>query len=151
MVPFTNKPTVIDKNLSDKLKAEWPSILAWAIRGCVMWLQDGLAPPKAVMSATEEYFHSEDPMGRWMEERCAIDGNLKALVGDLFKDWREWCGETGEFVGSEKRFSQMLASKGFSRYKDPYSRKSGFVGLELLSADFTDFGPNVKPLKKERA
>jgi putative DNA primase/helicase len=29
IIPFTNKPTVADKQLFEKLKAEWPGILRW--------------------------------------------------------------------------------------------------------------------------
>jgi putative DNA primase/helicase len=35
-----------DKELPDKLKAELPGILNWAIDGCILWRDQGLTPPR---------------------------------------------------------------------------------------------------------
>ena len=32
-----------DRQLGEKLKAEWPGILQWMIDGCLQWQQIGLA------------------------------------------------------------------------------------------------------------
>src|SRR4051812_41019570 len=48
------------KDLPEKLKGEWPGILAWAIAGCLEWQRIGLAPPCAVVDATKEYLEAED-------------------------------------------------------------------------------------------
>jgi putative DNA primase/helicase len=42
-----------DLELSEKLKAETPGILAWLVRGCPAWQQEGLSPPDSVKLATE--------------------------------------------------------------------------------------------------
>ena len=44
----------------EKLKAEWPAILRWAIDGCLEWQRIGLAPPKIVTEATQAYFSDQD-------------------------------------------------------------------------------------------
>lgn len=49
-----------DPKLNDKLKAEWPGILAWMIEGCLEWQQCGLAPPAAVTDATAAYLEAEE-------------------------------------------------------------------------------------------
>jgi putative DNA primase/helicase len=55
LVPFTVQIPVAerDKDLADKLKAEWPAILRWMIDGCLEWQRIGLAPPKTVLDATK--------------------------------------------------------------------------------------------------
>ena len=53
-----------DLDLADKLKDEWPGILRWAIEGCLEWQRIGLAPPPAVLAATESYLADEDAIGR---------------------------------------------------------------------------------------
>jgi putative DNA primase/helicase len=55
LVPFPVfiPPEERDKNLKDKLKAEWPGILAWMIAGCMQWQRGGLAAPKAVTEARD--------------------------------------------------------------------------------------------------
>jgi putative DNA primase/helicase len=49
-----------DSDLAEKLKAEWPGILAWMIEGALVWLASGLQPPQAVLDATEAYLSAED-------------------------------------------------------------------------------------------
>jgi putative DNA primase/helicase len=42
-----------DTQLVERLKAEWPGILQWMIDGCLDWQEMGLAPPEAVIEATD--------------------------------------------------------------------------------------------------
>src|SRR5262249_35786635 len=55
-----------DKQLTKKLRKEWPAILRWMIDGCLEWQQIGLAPPKAVTEATDEYFADQDTIQQWL-------------------------------------------------------------------------------------
>lgn len=144
LVPFivTIPKSERDPDLQKKLEAEWPGILAWAIEGCLEWQRIGLAPPPAVLDATEEYLADEDAIGRFMDERC--DRDLMALeeVQDLFASWRDWCTTTGEYAGTVRRFSQNLEARGFERDRHPTSRRKAFRGLRLTiraAAGSTDF------------
>jgi putative DNA primase/helicase len=56
VVPFEYKPATPDRDLEEKLKAEWPAILRWMIEGCLDWRKNGLVRPKVVLEATSEYF-----------------------------------------------------------------------------------------------
>ena len=60
LIPFTITvpPDERDEKLGEKLKAEWPGILAWMIEGCLEWQRSGLAPPESVLSATASYLRS---------------------------------------------------------------------------------------------
>ena len=44
----------VDRGLSEKLKAELPGILSWAIRGDLKWQREGLAEPEAVNVASPD-------------------------------------------------------------------------------------------------
>ena len=44
-----------DLFLEDRLKAELPGILRWAVDGCLAWQRDGLGMPAEVQKATETY------------------------------------------------------------------------------------------------
>jgi putative DNA primase/helicase len=57
LVPFTVTipDEEKDRNLPAKLRAEWPGILAWAVRGCLDWQKYGLGEPEAVRAATDAY------------------------------------------------------------------------------------------------
>jgi putative DNA primase/helicase len=64
-----------DKQLPEKLKAEWPAILQWAINGCLAWQLQGLMQPDVVRKATDEYLNEQDDIGRWIDECCVIGPN----------------------------------------------------------------------------
>lgn len=117
LIPFTVTipPERRDGQLTDKLLAERDGILAWAVAGCLAWQRDGLRPPPAVVSATDEYFEAEDALGQWIEERCEQHPEARVSTSDLYADWREWAERAGEYVGSIKRFVETLLSRGFER------------------------------------
>jgi len=117
LIPFTVTipPEKRDGQLTEKLLAERDGILAWAVEGCLIWQRDGLNPPASVLSATEEYFEAEDALGQWLDERCQLHPDMKTPTADLFDDWREWCEKSGEYVGSIKRFAEILLGRGFEK------------------------------------
>jgi len=133
LVPFTVKPATVDRLLDDKLKPELPGILAWAIAGALAWQTQGLNPPPVVTLATQDYFLSEDPFGRWMKEHADLDAVTGEEIGPLFTSWRAWCGEHEEHPGTEKLFTARLRSMGLSPWRHPESRRMVF-GLRLRSS-----------------
>jgi putative DNA primase/helicase len=150
LVPFTVTipPAERDPELCEKLKAEYPGILQWAIEGCLAWQRNGLNPPDVVRDATIEYFGEEDVLGRWISECCILNAQEKATSNALFTSWKEWAEKAGEFAGSQKNFSQSLETRdGISRYRTEQAR--GYRGIrlktyeELRAADGTL--PAVKP------
>jgi putative DNA primase/helicase len=135
LVPFTITipEEERDTELSAKLKSEWPGILAWAIQGCLTWQRDGLQPPNAVKSATDNYLAEEDALGRFLEERCQPCGFDEYVeVKELYASWRDWCSNTGEFAGTIKRFSQNLQARHFRRMQHPINRRACISGLRLM-------------------
>lgn len=143
LVPFTVTIPKAERNpnLPQKLEAEWPGILAWAIEGCLEWQRIGLAPPPAVLDATEGYLADEDAIGRFLDERCET-GDMLVMeeVKELFASWRDWCNATGEYAGSTKRFSQNLETRGFQRIQHPSNRRACFAGIRLVVRGATDWG-----------
>lgn len=138
LVPFTVQPAIVDLELGDKLREEWPAILAWMIEGAVMWYENGLQPPAVVAEATREYFEEEDAVGRWLQEMTERDPEAATSSQELFQSWREWAGSQGEYVGSLKRLSSALVARGYARWRDPDTRRMGFAGIKLLNR--TDLG-----------
>lgn len=133
LIPFTITvpPERRDKHLQQKLLAERDGILAWALEGCLAWQRLGrLDPPPQVVAATEEYFEAEDALGRWLEERCVREANAKSLTAELFTDWKQWAEAAGEFVGSQRRFSDLLITRGVEKWRNAAGIR-GFRGVGL--------------------
>ena len=128
-------PTERDKDLGEKLRAEWPGILAWMIAGCMRWQQIGLAPPAVVASATNAYLEDEDAFAAWIDEYCICDRQAWEKTTTLYAGWKAWCDRNGEFAGTVRRFSQTLQQRGtayHTTYERDRQRGRGFRGLRLV-------------------
>ena len=110
---MTIPPEERDPHLKDKLRAEWPGILAWAVQGCLEWQCTGLRPPPAVTQATAAYLEGEDSLGAWIEECCEQDPQAQEMSSHLFASWKLWADKAEEYVGTNKRFAQSLETRGF--------------------------------------
>ena len=132
LIPFAVRiPTAErDPDLPEKLVAEWPGILKWAIAGCLEWQRTGLCPPAAVTEATEEYLSTEDAPANWLTECCTQQGTHHSASSDLFKSWKSWAEAAGEFPGSQKGFTQKLVGRGFEQRRLS-DGKAGFIGIGL--------------------
>jgi putative DNA primase/helicase len=133
LVPFTVTIPVAERDLElgEKLRKEWGGIFQWMIEGCLAWQAKGLNAPKAVSEATASYLAGEDVLARWIEERCELQAAHWTPGAELFNDWRQWAVANGEFVGSQKRFSQNLESRGFT--PKPTRAARGFLGIGLVT------------------
>ncbi|MGE0982440.1 phage/plasmid primase, P4 family [Ralstonia pseudosolanacearum] len=143
LIPFTVTvpPERRDKTLQQKLLAERDGILAWAVQGCLDWQRLGrLDPPQQVLDATEEYFEAEDALGRWLDERCVREINAKTLTAELFNDWKQWADSAGEFVGSQRRFSDLLITRGVEKWRNTAGLR-GFRGVSLKHPPMPTYSP----------
>jgi putative DNA primase/helicase len=115
LVPFTVTipKEKRDPQLFEKLKAEWPGILQWAVEGCTEWQKQGLNPPAAVLSATEEYMSAEDAVANWIDERCDVAPICCQRKSELYASWKHWADVAGEYAGSQKAFTMELEKRGF--------------------------------------
>jgi putative DNA primase/helicase len=100
-----------DLDLAEKLKAEWPGILAWMIDGCVAWQRIGLKPPPAVQEATEEYLAAQDLIALWLDECCERDRRAWTASESLFGSWTTWAERAGEPIGRRKDFVEQLVKR----------------------------------------
>lgn len=144
LIPFNVGilPEERNPDLFDDLKSEWPDILQWMIDGCLEWQNIGLAAPTAVLAATDDYLQAEDATAQWIAERCHITGQivkgraitdpLYSTTADLFASWKAWADHAGEFVASQKRFSQALQHRGFVHKREIGTGRSGFQGIRLI-------------------
>lgn len=121
LIPFevTIPENERDRTLPDKLRAEYPQILAWMIRGAAAWMRDGLAPPRAVLAATGDYFQDEDVFAQWLAECCVLDPDSSETLQVLFASWQSWAEANGEYIGSRRRLAQRLDGAGLSRGQEP--------------------------------
>jgi putative DNA primase/helicase len=132
-IPLTER----DAELAEKLRAEWGGILKWMVDGCLAWQRNGLNPPAAVRDATDKYLSDEDSLARWIDDRCITGPQFWYAGRSLFDSWSDWCKQTSERPGTQKRFCQQLEARGFGQERTAKVR--GFVGIALRTdAGVTD-------------
>lgn len=130
MIPFTVQIPAAERDtaLPEKLRAEWGGILQWMVEGCLAWQRDGLQPPAAVRTATDEYLSSQDALATWLDERCEQAPDAWAARTGLFASWSAWALGAREPIGNASEFYQALSNKGFPEHK---RGDRGFRGLRL--------------------
>jgi putative DNA primase/helicase len=129
----------VDRDLGDKLEAELPGILAWAVAGCLAWQREGLRAPAAVVAATQAYRAEMDQIGRFIDERCQTGPASSVTAAVLFEAYRSWAADGGEHTVTARKFRDQLVERSFEYVKrgtDSASRLGNIwrgIGLLKLS------------------
>lgn len=94
LIPFTViiPENEVDPLLLEKLIAELPGILAWAVRGCMAWQRQGLGMPAAIKTATAEYRQEEDLIAQWIADCLDVNPSYEASITDLHNSFTRWGG-----------------------------------------------------------
>lgn len=124
-----------DVQMSEKLKAAAPEILAWLVRGCLEWQRDNhLKPPAYVIEATAEYRREEDIVQEWLEEEVEIAPSYQARAVDLYKSFERWYNLN---VGRKPRSPKWLGKQLIRRF-DKVKKARGYVYLGLQVDTYDD-------------
>ena len=102
-----------DPKLVDKLKAELPGILNWAIEGCQAWQVEGLKLPPEVAAATDEYRAEMDVVGEFLLECCCENPLTSTSAGELYRRYDSWCITNAERPLSKRFFARRMKDRGF--------------------------------------
>ena len=133
---FVDKPSApherpVDRRLTEKLMAEASGILAWLVRGCLMYQKVGLAPPPEVLAATSSYRESEDLLGAFIEERIEQDQDAVVTARALYDAFKIWyAANVSEKVPSVKWFGDQMTRK-FSKDLGGPGKTTRYLGLTL--------------------
>lgn len=117
-----------DRGLVDKLEAELPGILAWAVGGCLEWQRDGLGTAGAVTRATAEYRQDEDVLGAFLEERCELGG--ETATTELRDAYERFCAELGEKPLAANMLGRRLGRRGIRRQQRAGGARV-YVGVQV--------------------
>lgn len=110
LIPFTVRipDEEQDKDLLEKLVAELPGVLAWAVEGCLDWQREGLTEPDDVRFANAQYRSEEDVIGNFLDDKCEIGNDLQVTKKAMYAAYKTWCEDNGERTVSQKKFSGLL-------------------------------------------
>lgn len=118
MISFVNRDpqesyerrAVID--LDRQIKKEAPGILAWLVRGCLLYQKHGLNPPRIITDATEQYRRDEDLLADFIDECCLREPGAKEKSSVLYKRFVDWYHDNvGQKEKSGTWFGKQLSQK----------------------------------------
>ena len=134
-----------DHGLFERLRAELPGILLWAIKGWSRLRQRGrFVQPKSGRKLIEEMDNLSSPVGEFVRERCLIGKDERIAISILFAAWRTWCDQHGQAAGTEAAFGHDLRAavptldKMRARTTEG-GRQNFYTGIRLRTA--ADRGP----------
>jgi putative DNA primase/helicase len=133
-IPFDVRISKPDRTLPAKLHDELSGILAWAVRGCLQWQRRGLGQPGAVVEATESYRTDMDALRDFLDERCALGPNRKALNASLWTAYLKWSDRHAiRHPLTHKELTQRLKARGFVQRRGKVKGKTQryWCGLAL--------------------
>lgn len=130
MIPFTVviPEEKVDKKLKYKLAAEMTGIFRWAVEGCLLWQQEGLKMPHAVLDEVREYRREMDVISAFIEDRCTVGKGLSVQSSQLYAAYLDWANQGNEYTMSNTKFSIEM-SKRFEKVKT--KKFNYFAGLKL--------------------
>ena len=117
LIPFTVTITEPDPHFGDKLRAEYAGILAWAVRGCLLWQKEGLSAPSAVLDASAGYRREMDVLATFLADCCVLDINARVGVAALYKVYRAWCETNGERYETQRMLGGRLKERGVDQVR----------------------------------
>lgn len=127
-----------DPLMLDKLTAELPGILAWAVRGNMLWQRQGIAAPEIVARATGEYRVEQDTVGQFLADSCEMGAAFEVSAGTLYRAYEVWAKQLGLRPEGGTKFGQDLGRRGFDVRKTRLGKMR--VGLQL-----NEFGRSLTP------
>lgn len=108
---FKERP---DNTLKPTLISELPGILAWAVRGCLAWQEQGLGKCPAVDEATQEFREQSDVYYRFIND-CLIEAPDSFILPEelkkAYEQWRELNPAAPEY-GQGKALLESLKAQG---------------------------------------
>lgn len=137
LVPFhaSFRGSRLDMQLPEKLRAELPGILRWAVEGHQNWREHGLESPRSMLSETQEYRDENDLLAEWRDDPrwgWDADPDSKQSRADIWWSYTTWANATSKPDKerlSTRRLYRELINRGLITYMQKGER--GFKGIKL--------------------
>jgi putative DNA primase/helicase len=122
-----------DITLKERLMKEASGILGWLIKGCGIYLEDGLNVPDEIIEAGKKYRKSEDDMGDWIEEKCDLGEGLEESSSAMFDNFKDWYTEnvSKKYTWSHRKFGIELMKSLPELYKHKENGITQYRGIGL--------------------
>jgi P4 family phage/plasmid primase-like protien len=137
-IPFLNviPKEEQDGRLPDRLRAEMPGILNWALAGFAEWRSGGLREPDTVRGANEDYRNQSDRLRDFLNEQCEIGDGQRIRSGELYRAYKGFIEGRGLRPLGDQEFSETMRERGF--VKKDVKGYGTWLGIGLKPSASTD-------------
>lgn len=136
LVPFINKFEQADRGLEEKLRAEAPGILLWAVIGCLLWQSEGIQEtPKAITQASSTYRSDSDVIGQFLSQECLLGRENTVSALEMYQDFDKWREQNNFPLTNRQRFNASLESRGLVRKLQGENRLSTWIGVKKIGKE----------------
>jgi putative DNA primase/helicase len=120
-------------DLKDKLLAERPGILNWALKGLVRLKKRGyFQVPESSLEAVRQLEDLSSPVTAFVRECCALDPNAKTKKQVLYGEYQDWCQETGQLAMAANVFGKDLTAAFAAEVRASHSNSVAYYrGIKL--------------------
>lgn len=130
-----------DTTLTDRLTAEMPGILNWALEGLARLKRNGrITEPASSREAITTMRDTASPTSAFVRERCTTGAACSVPVDALWAVWRDWAEDNGVRPGTKQVFGRNLLSVipqlNRTRPRDAYGRQvATYNGITLNQSE----------------
>lgn len=132
--PFNAVITNPQKDFAEKLlKNASGAVLDWLIQGAKKFIALKYVLPKCSVceTAKNQYVQENDWLTRFISD-CCNEGDLEQQAGSvLYKAYKQWCQDVGEYPKRNRDFANALESRGYTMKKT--KKCNIWYGLSLAS------------------
>lgn len=134
LIPFTQTfdPTK-ETDIEEKFKRELPGILAWAVMGCLDWIDQGLMAPDILSEAVDDYKREMNPLEQFIIETCEESPTATVGATAFYKSYQSWAKAVG-YSDREILTLTAFGRKMAERFKKKHSRAGWYYfGVRIIS------------------
>ena len=123
------------------------AVMSWIIEGAKKYIANGykIELPDCVKDAIEEYKRANDWLGAFLSECCVVDVQERESAGELYKAYRRYCEDMGEYARHVAEFKEALIRQGM-KYK---KTKTGAVYRGVRLKKIAEQAHDVEMARKE--
>lgn len=130
-IPEAERDPNLARNIIDN---ELEGVLAWMVRGAIVWYSANrkISDTDSIRQYTQEYREAEDMIGRFIGDRCILGVSNEVKAEGIYKAYKEWTQDEGEYTLSANKFGRALTERGIGR------RTSGvriYTGISLRPSE----------------
>ncbi|WP_435283060.1 DNA primase family protein [Streptomyces koelreuteriae] len=130
-----------DPTLTDRLVAEMPGIINWALEGLARLERAGrITEPASSREAITTMRDTASPTSAFIRERCSTGPTCSVPVDTLWSVWRDWAEDNNVKPGTKQVFGRNLLSVvpqlNRTRPRDAYGRQvATYTGITVNQSE----------------